>query len=306
MYNEDLKERYIKEINNEVILPNNYLRCQFNKVSNMEFELKKDICNFTAYEIIEYYKILNVSSFDSLIVMNSQFSKYTQWCLQENLVKDNQNHFLELTLEQIKNCVNKALFNKKIVSLDTILSWCEQLPNPKDQFIMLALFEGLKGKDFCDISRLKPEDIKGHTANLYTGRSVELSSKLLNIIDDCMNENTYYSITGEGIKTMPLIFNGYIVKDYPNVKADVSEFQIGRKIYNSITRSLNYVGMLKYMSANSIFESGKLYMINKRAKELNMSAEEYIYSDYINEVEKKYNCKIVKSTFCLKYKEYLV
>ena len=48
----------------------------------------------------------------------------------------------------MRGCVNKALFNMKIVSKNTILNWVEQLPNPKDQFVLLGLFEGIKGKDF--------------------------------------------------------------------------------------------------------------------------------------------------------------
>ena len=305
-YNSELKIQYIKEKSNEVIVPNNYLECQFNKTSKMEEKLNKDLSNFTVYEIVEYYKMLNISSFDTLFVMNSQFSMYTQWCLQKSLVKDNQNHFLEMTLEHLKDCLNKALVNMKIVTKETVLNWVDQLPNPKDQFVLLGLFEGLKGKDFCELSKLRPEDIKGNTAILYTGRDIELSNRLLKIISDCVVEDKYYSITGNGTKVMPLVDKGFVIKDYPNARGDVSDFQLGRKIYNSITRILNYFDVLNFMTANSIAESGKLHMIKERAKELGMSCKDYIYSNYIEEVEKKFNNKIVRSIFWLKYEDYLV
>ena len=305
-YNPELKIQYIKEKSNEVIVPNNYLECQFNKTSKMEEKLNKDLSNFTVYEIVEYYKMLNISSFDTLFVMNSQFSMYTQWCLQKSLVKDNQNHFLEMTLEHLKDCLNKALVNMKIVTKETVLNWVDQLPNPKDQFVLLGLFEGLKGKDFCELSKLRPEDIKGNTATLYTGRDIELSNRLLKIISDCVVEDKYYSITGNGTKVMPLVDKGFVIKDYPNARGDVSDFQLGRKIYNSITRILNYFDVLNFMTANSIAESGKLHMIKERAKELGMSCKDYIYSNYIEEVEKKFNNKIVRSIFWLKYEDYLV
>lgn len=304
LYNEEIKLRFISERNREVILPENYLERQFRKISDMERELNKDLSNFTFYEIIEYYKLLNIPSLDSLSVMNSQFSLYTQWCLQENLVKDNQNHFLEITMETMKSCINKALFNMKIVSKDIILNWVEQLPNPKDQFVLLGLFEGIKGKDFCELLKLRPEDINNNIAKICTGREIKISDKLCSIIDDCVSETKYYSITGNNTKVMTLIDRGYIIKDYPNARNDVSEFSAGRKIYNSIMRILNYFDV-GYMTANSIYESGKLYMINQRAKELRISAKEYIYLDYIKEVEKKYDCKIVRSTFILKYEDYL-
>ena len=84
MFNEKLKNIYIKEKSESVTLPSNYLECQFNKVEKMEEESNKDVCNFTAYEIIEYYKTLNIAALESLAVMNSHFSMYTQWCLQNN------------------------------------------------------------------------------------------------------------------------------------------------------------------------------------------------------------------------------
>ena len=305
LHNEEIKLRYISERNKEVIISSNYLECQFNKTSKMEEELGKDISNFTVYEITEYYKMLNASSFDTLFVMNSQFSMYTQWCLQKNLVKDNQNHFLEMTLEHLKECLNKALFNMKFVNRETVENWVDLLPNPKDQFILLGLFEGLKGKDFCELSKLRPEYIKGNVATLCTGREIELSDKLLKVISDCIVEDTYYSISGQGIKTMPLLDKGFIIKDYPNARGDVSDFQLGRKIYNNVTRILNYFDVGDFMSANSISESGKLHMIKERSKELNMSCKDYIYSNYVNEVEKKFNYKIVRSMFWLKYEDYL-
>lgn len=305
-YNPELKMQYIKEKSNEVIVPNNYLECQFNKTSKMEEELNKDLSNFTVYEITEYYKMLNISSFDTLFVMNSQFSMYTQWCLQKSLVKDNQNHFLEMTLEHLKDCLNKALVNMKIVTKETVLNWVDQLPNPKDQFVLLGLFEGLKGKDFCELSKLRPEDIKGNIATLCTGREIELSDRLLKIISDCVVEDKYYSITGNGTKVMPLVDKGFVIKDYPNARGDVSDFQLGRKVYNSITRILNYFDVLNFMTANSIAESGKLQMIKEKAKEYGMSCRDYIYSQHITEVEKKYNSKIVRSIYSLKYEDYLV
>ena len=305
-YNPELKIQYIEEKSKEVIISNNYLECQFNKTCKFEEELNKDLSNFTVYEIVEYYKMLNISSFDTLFVMNSQFSMYTQWCLQQNLVKDNQNHFLEITMDILKGCLNKALFDIRFITRDMILNWVDNLPNPKDQFVLLGLFEGLRGKDFCELSKLRPEHIKGNIASLCTGREIKLSDKILKIIGNCILEDKYYSITGNGTKVMPLLDKGFIIKDYPNARSDVSEFQAGRKIYNSIARILNYFDVSNFMTANSIAESGKLHMIKERAKELGISCKDYIYSNYISEVETRYNSKVVRSIFWLKYEDYLV
>ena len=93
MFNEELKKRFINERNEEVSIGDSYLQIQFDKVEKMEVELNKDLCNFTVYDIREYYKMLNIASIESLTNMNSQFSIYTNWCMQQNLVNDNKNNF---------------------------------------------------------------------------------------------------------------------------------------------------------------------------------------------------------------------
>ncbi len=305
MYNEDRKVRFIKEREEEVILPEGFLERHLNRVSEMENRLGKDLCDFTFYDITEYYKMLNLSSFESISVLNSQFSMYTFWCLEQNLVKDGQNHFQELNTNDFYNCINKVIATAKIITRGVVLEWIEQLPNPKDQFILLGLFEGIKGKDFCELIKLRPEDVNGNVLSLCTGRKIEVSNKLISIIEDCKEENKYYSITGNNVKVSRLVNRGYIIKDYPNIKEDVSAFQDGRRIYNNIKRILCYFGVYPLMTANTIAESGKIHEIKKRAKELNINCNDFVYSEHIQEIEQKYDCKIQKKSFMLKYQGYL-
>ena len=306
MYNEERKRRFIAERDAEVILTKNYLERLFNKVAITEETLGKDICNFTFYEITEYYKLLNLTSVVSLSVMNSQFSLYTQWCLQQNLVDDGQNHFLEIREEDYINCINKAVLSMKIISEEVVLEWANQLVNPKDQFILLGLFEGIRGNDFCELLKLRKEDVVDNVVTLCTGRKIQISDKLVNIIEDCISETKYYSMTGKEKKVMPLTDNGYIIKDYPNAKEDISDYQRGRQIYNRIRRILKYFDAHLIMTASSIAESGKIDMIKKRASELNITCKDYILSVNIKEVEKKYGCEISSRTaYYKRYKDYL-
>ena len=303
-YNEDLKRRYLNEKEKLLAISSNYIDVQFRKASETEYELDKDVSNWTVYEIVEYYKILNMTSFESLICLNSIFSQYTQFCLENSLVKDNQNHYLECTKEILAGCINKAILDKRIVEKKTVLKWIEELPNPKDQFILLSLFEFGKSKDFKDIVYAKPEDVNGNKLKL-SERIVNISEELKDIINQCESEDSYYSITGNGTKVMPLINYGYIVKSYPNQNMDLSDFQKGRNIYISCQRIFNYLGVGEWMSPNAISESGKLYMIKERAKELNISPMNYVYSSHINEVETQFGCSITRSVYVKKYNEYL-
>lgn len=263
MYNAELKMCYIKEKNNSVVLPVNYLMRNFNKSEKYEIELGKDVYDFKVCKIIEYYKTLNIASLEIIAVLNSHFSMYTQWCVKENLVENGKNNYAEIKLEDMHKCLNKIFVDKKIISRGQIIEFCEQLLNPKDQVVLLGLFEGMKGKDFCDFVNLKPEDICGNKFILASKREINISDILLKYINDSIEETMYYSISEKQEKVMPLIDNGYVIKSYPNIKEGTSDFIKGRIIYNSIARNLNYVGVLGIMLVNSIYESGKLYMIKR-------------------------------------------
>lgn len=304
-YDESLKKRYIREKEKSLMISCNYIDTQFRKAAETEKEYGKDLNSWTLYEIIDYYKLLGISSFESLSCINSAFSLYTQFCLENNLVKDNQNHYFECTQDLLFSCINKVALNKKIVDRETILYWIDELPNPKDKFIILGLFEFGKSKDFKDIIYAKPENVQGNLLKL-TDRTVKISNDLKDIIEDCVAEDKYYSISGERTKVMPLVDQGYIVKSYPNQNINVNDFQKGRNIYTACTRIFNYLGVGKWMSPNSIAESGRLYMIKEKAKEYNMNPIDYIYSDLIKEVDKQFNVSMIPSVYKKKYEEYLV
>ena len=57
----------------------------------MEYELDKDVSNWTVYEIVEYYKLLNMTSFESLICLNSILSLYCQFWLSLTKLFSKQN-----------------------------------------------------------------------------------------------------------------------------------------------------------------------------------------------------------------------
>ena len=143
MYNQELKERYRKEKESYTTVSAYYFSSLFKRTEPFEEQLDKDASNFTTYEIINMYKTLAIMSLDTIATMNSNLSMYTQWCIQENLVNDYQNHYLEITRDMMASFVNKLAMDKKVVSREQVLDWCQQLPNPSDSFCLLGLFEGI-------------------------------------------------------------------------------------------------------------------------------------------------------------------
>lgn len=306
-YNEELKDRFINDKSEEIISVTS-MYYMFKKVAKIETELNKDLCDWNYYEIIEYYKLLNCSSIQPLIIINAIFSQYTQFCLMNNIVKDSQNHYAEVKREVLIKCINKLILNKKCVDREQVLTWIDELPNPKDQFIMLGVFEFGKRKNYYDIANAKPEDVDLRNCTLkLENRTVKISEKLAEIIKDCMSTNYYFSVSGSFLKRMPLIYDGHIVKKYPNEEIKSTDYAKGRNIYQSLTRSFKYLGVEKWMNGVALVNSGKIYSINQKAKELNISGRDVINSDHIKEINNQYdsNIEINARTFILQYEDYL-
>lgn len=308
-YNQELKERYLFE-KNKYVASSYYIELQFRKCSEFERQLGKDVANWSLYEAVEYYKLLGATSLETLICLNNIFSNYCQFCIEQQLVKDNQNHFLECSSNILSECVNKLVLNQKILSRNDIIQLIDKLPNPRDQFILLGLFEFGKSKDFQDIFTLNFTDLNRDKKELFiksrdNNQVVKISSKLIDIIDSCFLEDKYYSMTGNMERKFPLVDNGTIIKAYPNEKDNVSTHQKGRRIYHICQRMFDYLGLSEAIQITSIVDSGKIHLINELSKKYNINQKDFITSEYYKEIEQQFNSYINTTVFYKKYQEFL-
>ena len=306
MYNQELKERYRKEKESYTTVSAYYFSSLFKRIEPFEEQLNKDASNFTTYEIINMYKTLAIMSLDTIVTMNSNLSMYTQWCIQQNLVNDYQNHYLEMTRDMLASFVNKLAMNKKVVSRKQVLDWCQQLPNPSDSFCLLGLFEGIRGGGYLELALAKIEDFHDNTFTAYNGREIKVSTTLIEYAKLSNETLEYQSISQNMTKEVNLNDNGRIIKDYPNVRRSESLPVLRRRTQSRLARIFDYVGILEYMNGNDIRMSGVIEMANFRCKELQISGKDYIYGIGIDEIKNQYDFKVVPSVFMDKFGEYLV
>ena len=308
MYNEKYKLEYIEKKKSEAVMPNGYLEKQFEKTEFFENKLGKDLSEWTSKEIIEYYRFINCSVLSSLVVLNSQLSMYTQFMLQKNLVKDHQNHFLEISEKIIiERCINKSESMSKVISIEELYKFINRLDNYSDKFIILALFEGMKGNNFSEIINAKTSMIKDGYF-ILPDRKIKISKKLNDIAIESARQTEYNSF---GIRRKVFTLSGdsdQIIKNYYNVK-ESSEFQKGRRIYIRVQKIIEHTGISNVVNANSIYISGQIYYIKQMAAKREMGVYEYMYSNYFqNDMQEKYGKSISsfrKKDFWGLYKEYL-
>jgi hypothetical protein len=306
MYNEEQKERFIKSREDYVIIQDNFYVNIFNRVEKYEENLGRDLSNFSFFEIEAYYKLRNSSSRYALATINSVFANYTTWCLNQGLVTDGQNHYLEFHAKDFDKYLNPILLDKRIITRDELEDMILEIPNPRDQFLLLGTFEGLKGKGFMDIATAKMEDIseKGgqHFISLKSERIIEMSKDLYYLAQESREEEKYYSLSGKQKKVVPIIDDGTIMKRNGNSVLETDDSS-ARNAKASFNRVKQYLGN-KYLTTTNLMISGKIDFIRKKSEEMGVSTNQFM-SDNVEMISNQFGTRFVKANFERTYKEYL-
>lgn len=272
MYNKDNKERFISNIDIKQF-PENYWNNLFGKAAEVEEMYGKDLFNFTKKEILSFYKYLDSKSLDYLMVTNFNLIKYAQWALQETLIIDGQNHFVELVNEELADCVNKLGVDESIVTKEQFEEMLNKIHSVRDKFIMRAIFEGIKGTKYCEIINANINDInlKNKTIKLCTGRTVNISNDLIRVAEEAVAETSYISPNGREY----ILYGDYgiICK---NVRPNMSEANQFNIINKTVRNILNKIGASRYITINSIYTSGLIHQINEFAKQDGCTPEEVV------------------------------
>lgn len=268
MYNEELKDRYISKKESETIMSPNFLNNLFTKTEPFEEKVHKDVCEWTLNEIIEFYKFSDLYSLESLANINSNLLMYTNWCLTESLVSDGQNHFLELDSKMLLSCVNTDLLGKTVLTWDELSANVDLLMNYSDRYIFYALYEGMCGEEYREITFAKSEDVTGNTIRLCTGRKIDVSSKFIEVAMAAAEEERYYEF-GKKNKAVPFrsgveddgyffrrIKRSYLPSEDSNLVHTKSQILARR-----FGKSIKYLGLPIQITPKKIILSGKLNYI---------------------------------------------
>lgn len=304
-YNNELKNRYIDYKEETTILANGFAQRIFDSVKKFEEDLRKDVSCFTYYEICDMYKAWNEVSLSVLSTKNSFLCGYTQWCLLQNLVLDSQNHFEEFNTTVLMDCLNVMLKNKQIMDRNQVVNLARSLRNPCDGFLILGLFEGIYGKGFSEFYDLRITDFletdKGIFVSLNSGRTIQVSNELYNLALNANDEDKYYGVSED--VTYKFVPSNTIMKDFPNTVNPKANFN--QRMASKIRRNKNEKDF-KYISSNTLKESGKIDFINRKAAEKQITAKQYLF-EYYGEVEYQFDCNIpARTTFYNKYEAYLI
>lgn len=285
MFNAEQKEEYIDNNKDRNKVLAKTMQFVFNGTEKMEAELNKDAAEWTSAEIIRYYKSCSKASLFTLTNRHSQLKQYAQWCLDNNMIRDNQNHYTEINNEILHSCLNVGLQQNGILTRKEMEEEIAQLLNPRDQCLVYALFEGIQGKEFSELTELNMSQVvKGNKLKLAT-RTVPVSARLIELMQQATDEYTYYAY-GEKQRTFPYDPSDHNVFKRTHNATQETQVRKRQRLYTGLQRIKDYLEN-PAINASSLMESGRIDYIAS-IMDANGTELEITIRTYSEDISKKY------------------
>lgn len=278
MYNHERKPQYLAEKMQKADISTN-LRGWFEQSEYFEEKCDTDVCEWNTSQIIEFMKYIDTPRIQVLVLMKNQFALYTDWCLMNRMVRDNQNHFRELNDVDLCQCVDIEKLRRYIFTESDIAQFINKLPNYSDKLLILGLYEGLTPKNMVD---LKVSDIDRDALRLSDGRRLEVSNKLLLIVEEADKETSYMALSEDG-RTYPCVETDTVFKPLARKNARGGTLMLMRRF----RKCLDYLG-LPEMNVKDIGECGRIKYIKELMQFYNTDLSTILEGDKRRMVEYRY------------------
>lgn len=296
MYNTERKKQFLEERKEQAAISNN-LQNIFDLAEGFEIEHNRDLCEWNSDEIIAFYKYYSTPNIQSLVQIHNSLTMYTNWCISNGLVSDNQNHFVEVNSVTLCKCVNLNVLREMSFTREKLLELIRQLPNYVDQYLLLGLFEGIPVKQNC-IFEAKLSDIyNGNILRLANGKEIKISNELKHIMNIGAEEEVHVALS-EKRKEFPYEFTDgdHVLRHIKRKSARLNNAIIIGTMIRKCAMFLD----LPVLTIRALSESGRMWYINEIAKENGITIEKAI-TTYRKEIEFRYGKIQNKITFINTY-----
>lgn len=305
MYNETLKQSFLNEYGSKTSKVF-FLRL-FEKSATYEQAYEKDVSNFVLDQILDLLKSFGATSIESLRADTSRLRVYTDYCIQHNMSIDSQNHYDSITTPLLKKCLNMRMAQKKFISEETLWDIIDLLQNPCDKYIILAIYEGMYGEQFSEVTLLDKWGIdeKEQKFILSTERDFYPSKELFNIALNAVNTFEYSG----NEKTIPLSESDYTTfKTSKNASFDDVEHR-----YKRLLRRIHKIKTMLEMPALTlprIRNSGMITMAMKEAEEYGITNPEEVFmlekSELVDKIRDQYRTYQPAGQLRQMYRDYML
>lgn len=300
MYDEKQKQKFISLQIDNVTTSKYFYSSLFNRSEEYERAFERDLSLFSLRQVELMYRSLRFTSLNVIKVTNSVYKTYTDWC--EKNGKAVNNIYSSLSERDLVGYLDVDGVRNQFVTREMIYKWCDLLPNPSDKFLLLGLFEGICGKEYCEFVHLRTRDVYSDTLelNLYNRGRIKVSPRLIQYAVESAETTRYYSISGKQKKIGQYKESDLVIKEYASVQPTTDDYWSGRRIYKKYLRVAHFLFGSSEPTSKNISDSGIIEMIRRRSMELGISNKDYIIH-HSDEIARQYGRSIQGATFLRKY-----
>lgn len=189
LYNAEQKKEFIERYTS--IDSKLTIYWQFVKIAKIEFEKHKDLYEMDFQEVYELLEETKCSSINSAINHINTYKRYIEFFIHKGYTNRN---VLAETEEPLSSLAKKVVADYKNVRYtreQLLHEMIDELNNYTDGALLLALFEGIKGKGFSELLTLKRSNLEqrpdGYYAHLYEEgtykqRTIQISEELYKLL----------------------------------------------------------------------------------------------------------------------------
>lgn len=289
-----LKESFIKEASDNQ--NSQYLyRNVFESCYDKEFELNKDVSEFTFEELGELWGSMNVKSESTILSRKAVLGVYCQYAIDNGYNKTKINFVDMYRPEDLKKYVNQNWKENKIVDRSTMYDIIDSCENAQDAIPFILIFEGAWGAELEELRLLRSRDIDDvnnrlklrktdELANGLVERTIDVSDKCIDVLLQAVNEVEYRNANGipnpsAKHKSFELMKTEYVLKNTirgNSVESDLVSAQTIRQRLDKIKNLFEY----KYLNPNNIRLSGMVDFAKKHMKSTGKNADQLTIDDY--------------------------
>ncbi len=286
MYNENLKEGFIKDYLRTRVVAETSLYSLFRKVSPYEYKYTKDCSEFTEEEILEMYKEFKARSYNVLLNYNVILKAYCAW-KKYHYGLANDIAYENITTEMVRNLIPEDA--KRVLSREEVVEIEDQLYNWTDKAIIEALFEGLSGNSMRDLTGVELHMINQQEKQLVLpdGRVFDLTNRLCDLLVKACREDAYMCY-GDTLKVKKLIGIDKIYKERDNAHAADSDDKFFRWVYRRIMLCRKFVG-IDGLTMKNLQTAGMTHYLKQGMERTGLGLKEFLLTKDGEKLMDKYN-----------------
>ena len=286
MYNEELKEGFIKDYMRSRVVAQTSLYSLFRKVEPYEQKLNKDCSEFSKEDILKMYKEFEARSHNVLLNYNVILKAYCAWKRHYHGLSNDVAYEI-ITTEMARDLIPDDA--KRVLSREEVIEIEDQLYNWTDKAIVEALFEGLSGNSMRDLTgvELNMIDKEAKQLALPDGRVFDLTNRLCDLLIRACAEDEYMCY-GDTLRVKKLIGKDKIYKERDNAHAADSDDKVFRWVYRKLMSFRKFVG-IDGLTMKNLQTAGMTHYLKLGMENSGLGLKEFLLTENGQKLMDKYN-----------------